>query len=227
MASMPIKPADPETKNAIANILSKFLSEHSKLKGELGVLHGKINDKYQGLSPLLPHQLIGILRDSSGVEMKEHKLVLYLDPIEKERILPLITIQSDHDWVHFRVYALLAKLNDAANLKSLAIRFETDEGDYKETGPKGAHDFCHAQLCNTISESIPVYAPEWLPDSQPSFPLDADDQVTLVLCMLVSLYGSREVRAKLNGPGIKNLEVHLNRVQALKNPVPNKPLSSV
>ena len=223
---MPIKPAGPETRNAIADILSKFLSEHSKLKGDLGVLHEKINDKYQGLSPLLPQQLIGILRKPSGVDMKEHKLVLYLEPIEKERILPLITIQSDHDWVHFRVYALLAKLNDAANLKSLAIRFETDEGGYKKNGPKGAHDFCHAQLCNTISESIPVYAPEWLPDSQPSFPLDANDQVSLVLCMLVSLYGSREVRAKLNGPGIKNLQQHLNKVQALQNPVPIKPLSS-
>ena len=223
---MPIEPADRETRNAIAAILSMFLSEHSKLKGELGVLHGKINDKYQGLSPLLPQQLIGMLRNPAGVEMKEHKLVLYLEPIEKERILPLIMIQSDHDWIHFRVYALLAKLNDADNLNSLAIRFETDEGDYRKTGTKGTHDFCHAQLCNTISESIPVYAPEWLPDSQPSFPLDAEDQVSLVLCMLVSLYGSREVRAKLNGPGIKNLQEHLNKVRALKNPVPIEPLSS-
>ena len=148
--------------------------------------------------------------------MKDRNLVLYLEPIEKERVLPVITIQSSADWVHFSIYALLAKLNNQSKIRSLAMRFETDEGDYLKEGIIGAHDFCHAQLCNTINESFPVYAPKWLPDSQPSYPLDGEDQVSLVLCMLVSLYGGKEVRAKLNEPGARDLTEHLEKVRALR-----------
>ena len=215
---MPVEPASQATKIAISDILSTFLSNHTGLKGHLGELHQKISDAYQGLTPLLSKNLRQILYDSSGVQMKDWNFVLYLEPIEKERILPLVTIQSSPDWVHFSIYALLTKLNHESDIKSLAVRFETDEGNYKMDGIEGAHDFCHAQLCNTISVSYPVYAPEWLPDSQPSFPLDADDQVSLVLCMLVSLYGGKEVRTKLNESGARDLTKHLDRVRALRRP---------
>jgi len=35
--------------------------------------------------------------------------------------------------------------------------------------------------------------------------LDADDQISLVLCMLVALYGEREVVKRLAGPGMRGL----------------------
>ena len=86
-------------------------------------------------------------------------------------------------------------LNEESELKSLAMRFETDEGEHQSDGEIGSHDFCHAQLCRAITRRIPALTPSWLPDSQPSIPLDAEDQVSLVLCMLTSLYG-RQTRSE-------------------------------
>lgn len=49
----------------------------------------------------------------------------------------------------------------------------------------GMHNFYHAQLTNNM---VPT-KPNWLPRSQPSFPLCANCPVTLVISLLLTLYG--------------------------------------
>ena len=99
---------------------------------------------------------------------------MYLEPVKTKNILPLVTIQSSENWVHFRIYALLTMLDEASNLQELAIRFETDEGDGRKENAIGTHDFCHAQLCRSINGKVSASTPPWIPESQPSFPLDAE-----------------------------------------------------
>ena len=52
----------------------------------------------------------------------------------------------------------------------------------------GMHNFYHAQLTNNM---VPT-KPNWLPRSQPSFPLCANCPVTLVISLLLALYGLKE-----------------------------------
>ena len=130
-------------------------------------------------------------------------------------VLPLLTLETSNQWVHFRAYVLLTMLDQCATLQALAIRFETDEGVPQPTGKRESHDFCHAQLCRSINSTTPATTPSWLPESQPSFPLDAKDQIGLVLCMLTTLYGGRHVVERINSTGDRALRQYLKKVRAL------------
>ena len=67
-----------------------------------------------------------------------------------------------------------------ADLKSFPFRLENGSG---------RHAFYHAQLGNNMDVRL---EPEWLPESQPSFPLCANCPVTLVISLLLTLYGLNE-----------------------------------
>ena len=56
------------------------------------------------------------------------------------------------------------------------------------------HVFAHTQLVRGLQagddpEGNLIDSPVWLPTTQPSFPLPAPNSVTLLLAMLISLYG--------------------------------------
>ena len=211
---MPVKSADKATRDAILDILSLFLKDYDNPSGSFAELLCKVYDRYQLGNPGASG-LESMLSNCSDVEMGTLNQFLHLEPI-KNNILPLVTLQSSSNWVHFRIYALLTMLDENCDLQSLAIRFETDEG-YPGVGySPGLHDFCHAQLCNDINRHVKDVTPQWVPDSQPSIPLDAEDQIGLVLCMLTSLYGGTYVRGRINASGDKALREHLDEVRALR-----------
>ena len=94
--------------------------------------------------------LHALLNGKSDVVMRDQRRFLFLEPIKDKTILPIVTLQSSDDWIHFRIYVLLTLLDDCFNLRAVAVRFETDEGDQELGGELGSHDFCHAQLCRSI-----------------------------------------------------------------------------
>ena len=163
-----------------------------------------------------------MLKNHPDIAMRDNNQFLRLEPIECEGILPLVTLHSLDEWVHFRIYVLLTTFDEYSNFKTLAFRFETDEGDYDSEDEAGTHDFCHMQFCQSINNKVRDIAPLWLPVSQPSIPLDANCQISLVLCMLVSLYGGKEVKKRLSEPGYRSLKKHLLEVRALKQPGKNR-----
>ena len=162
-----------------------------------------------------PSTLNGLLRRSCDLGLREQNRFLFLEPVVDKRILPFLTLQTSHNWAHFRAYVLLTMLDEGEVLQALAIRFETDEGMPDSNAVIGSHDFCHAQLCRSVNRLTRATTPHWLPESQPSFPLDADDQIGLVLCMLTSLYGGRHVVERLNTAGDGGLRRHGQKVRAL------------
>ena len=183
----------------------------------LETISGKIRDQmyctYSHLGPLNISALESYICRRQEVEMLWENRVLHLEPSEDRKILPLLILQSSHQWEHFRLYTLLLMLDDSFALKSIALRFETDEAQ-EPAETIGKHDFCHAQICRLINARTHALTPSWLPDSQPSIPLDADDQVTLVLCMLVSLYGGKYVVDKVSKLGNSNLIEHMKKLRA-------------
>ena len=215
---MPIQPATTATRDIISDILSRFLIDQELQIEHLTSLLDKVYNKYQ-LSQLDANGLNSMLNKSPDVAMMEQNQFLHLEPTGSKNILPFVTIQSSQNWLHFRIYALLTMLDEKSNLQTIAIRFETDEGGPVSGKKIGTHDFCHAQLCNWINKHVQVITPLWVPDSQPSIPLDADNQIGLVLCMLASLYGGKHVQSKFYEPADRNLLEHLNSVRALRRPV--------
>ena len=213
---MPIKAADKDTRRVIFDILSGFLFQGWQDQS-LSEFISQIYETYHQISHVDGAQLNAALSKNKDIRLWNQKRYLLLEPAENKKIFPLLTLRSSGELTHFRLYALLVMLDKQSKLQSLAIRFETDEGDPDHDHGVGSHDFCHAQLCNYIDDEIWATTPEWIPVSQPSIPLDADNQVGLVLCMLTSLYGGAHVVDKLTEPGDITIIEHLQRIRALQH----------
>ena len=184
------------------------------LNGNLAYLRDQVYCAYRP-EAVEPRSLTGMFGAKQEIGLRDQNRFLYLVPTEDERILPFVTLHSDDKWRHFKVYVLLSMLDEKSRLKALVMRFETDEGDRNPSGKIGSHDFCHAQFCESINGIIQASTPSWMPTSQPSIPLDADNQISLVLCMLVSVYGGAFVKSRIDSAGIGGIQKHLDKVRAL------------
>lgn len=211
---MPLRPASQAVRRDVSDILSTFLSGDRADYGPIEALRSKVYEQYSP-QPVDVRTLSGLLGGDSDLRLKDQNRFLFLEPIVSKKILPFVTLQTSDRWVHFRAYVLLTLLDECDTLQALVVRFETDEGTPDANGTIGSHDFCHAQLCRSINSRTTATTPKWLPESQPSFPLDADDQVGLVLCMLTSLYGGRYVVERLNMATDGNLSRHRVKIRSL------------
>ena len=211
---MAVERADNRCRIAIADILALFRYDYSRQQGDLFSLSRLVENSY---GPVLVRDVKQLRRLCSAdrLTMKRSNQFIWLEPITRHKMVPLLTLSSSNGWQEFSVYVLLSML-EGSELRGLAVRFETDSSVPNEDGLPGAHDFCHAQLCQSIEGLIPPRTPEWLPVSQPSIPMDADDQITVVLCMLVSLYGGRHVLTRLLPSGTRDLAPHARRLRALQ-----------
>jgi hypothetical protein len=80
-------------------------------------------------------------------------------------------------------------------LCGISFRLENPHREQQEEAQEneeGTHDFYHAQLVKSPGSLSFIEYPTWIPDRQPSFPLTAKCPVTLVLCLLLTLYGKNE-----------------------------------
>lgn len=140
--------------------------------------------------------------------------VLYLPPLEKDPCcIPILSLYCKlkelQSIAKFRV--LLVRLDENRGphgIYGIGFRMETPEKINQNTSPStnnqgtnttnnnGHHDFHHAQLIrkfgqDELDNKLQIDCPIWLPQSQPSFPLPAECPVTLLLCLLVTLYGRK------------------------------------
>lgn len=212
---MPIKPIDRETKKTIGDILLLFQKDHEAGDDSFNEFLYKFFTKYS-VHTMDADQFRSFLCKYSEVRMRDDSHYLLLEQTKDKKIWPLVTMHSAGKWVNFRIYTLLTTLDENSDIQALSIRFETDEGGHQSKGD-GSHDFCHAQFCNSISNRVCATTPKWLPESQPSIPVDAEDQISLVLCMLISLYGGAHVRRRINDSGDRNILKHLKSVRAFRD----------
>ncbi|MXY95356.1 MAG: hypothetical protein F4Y42_18095 [Caldilineaceae bacterium SB0664_bin_27] len=191
---MPVPPADCSTKSTIYDLLTPFMIDWEQIDP---CAWTAIQMRFDADAPDTA-QLKLILTTSDELKMAEDKRYLRLKPTVSGlwKSFPLVALQGDVDLVHFRVYVILAFFAKSMNLQTTALRFETNEGSGGARSRIGTHNFCHVQFCRKIGK-FGSLVPSWFPDSQVAFPLDARCQISLVLSMLVSLYGAREVWDKL------------------------------
>ena len=111
----------------------------------------------------------------------------------------------------------LDETNQALN--GIGFRMETPESANTSIG---IHDFYHAQLIQRFSpkqfsDKLQTKCLNWLPGSQPSFPLPANCPVTLLLCLIVTLYG-RKCYTNICGriPGIEQYRNKLAELMGKK-----------
>ena len=190
---MRIKSAEPNTKQTIRQILEKFLPVHDHWsKPRFTEIFSAACDEFD-LGCLEPADFGLKLTEHSDIAMRDKDHYVVLEPPEHQQFLPFVTLDSSDNWIHFRVYVLLAGLDENSKVQGVAFRYETDEGD-----GRGKHDYCHAQMCRSIRRGGRAVSPFWMLESDPAIPMEADNQIGLVLCMLTSIYGRQRVLGKFD-----------------------------
>jgi len=161
--------------------------------------------------PISEEEIKRLFSNSKSVEVRlsDHSWVLYLPPMKEEpSFLPVLTLEC--------------KLDDQQDVMKLRLMLvHCDRGEGKphcigfriEAGQK-IHGFYHAQLVKNLEgaaevENPPVECPLRFPEKQPCLPLKAEDSVTLVLCLLISLYGIKYCWNFINNHQLSELTSYL------------------
>jgi hypothetical protein len=135
--------------------------------------------------------------DELRVDFSQEGRVLYLPPLQKNaEFVPILctkcNVKGNKAEVNLQV--MMVRLSDdGRTLQGIGFRLETpSQEEQKETQVKDSiHGFYHAQLIRGFGCGLSVECPDWLPEDQPSFPLAANSPTTLVLCLLLTLYGKK------------------------------------
>jgi hypothetical protein len=140
-------------------------------------------------SPLTEKEVEASFNSRSGLDLFAMRKALYLPPLSRNpQFAPVLTMRCnlDQDCSDLQLRVMLVSCRDGNSLYGIGFRLECGAGQ---------HDFSHSQLLRDFrtgpyQQIGPlIECPEWLPETQPSFPLPATNSVTLLLAMLISLYG--------------------------------------
>lgn len=173
---------------------------------------------------------IAYLFDESELILDFAQRVLYLPALQKKsNFVPILSLSCKlneaQSIAQFRVM-LVALDRNHKTLNSIGFRMETPESRNQNSNTatkEGIHDFFHAQLIQKFDKKKPdgkpeIYCPDWLPESQPSFPLPADCPVTLLLCLIVTLYGRNYYNRFLKTHGTSKTKQYEDKLDVWINP---------
>lgn len=173
---------------------SQALATYKALFYEFGLLPITLED----IEKLLP------LSESDGMNFSKYGKVLYLPPLKNDAcFVPILSLswklKESHSTAQLRV--MFVSLDDCfeedRKFYGIGFRMETPGSWNQDTDPPanpGTHDFHHAQLIQEFDQKkldnkLQIECPCWIPETQPSFPLPAECPVTMLLCLIVTLYG--------------------------------------
>jgi hypothetical protein len=168
-------------------------------------------------------------KNAGQVDFKSGQPFMLLPPLEKDtHLVPWLSITYKHpegNGVNFqnsccKIRVLMLGKGEGSELVGMGFRIESPESlcqaEEKEN-ETGNHDFYHAQLIKGYEEHGQSFcAPDWLPCTQPSFPLWATNPVDALLSLILTLYGAlfyKEFLKKYGsalGPGMSDEFKKLN-----------------
>lgn len=139
--------------------------------------------------------------DGLHVSFSSKQVVMYLPPLRRHaEFVPVLDLEchlSPTSTMMKLGMTLICLVEDGGERKPCGISFRLENShreqqEEAQENEEGTHDFYHAQLVKSPRSLSFIEYPTWVPDSQPSFPLTAECPVTLVLCLLLTLYGKKE-----------------------------------
>jgi hypothetical protein len=175
-------------------------------RGPASTFHDLVHASYPGFSET---ELEGLLLNRSEFDSSEQNRYLFLEPIgEGPGIVPLLSFRYNFQGhnAELRLQLALFVLHDNS-LAAVGCRFEPSEGP-------GVHDYWHAQIFREFHGRGPRLprCPLWLPTSRPAFQLKADDPVTLLISMVISLYGFGSTHELQQAPFANALKPYMERL---------------
>ena len=149
------------------------------------------------LNPIVEPQMLSRLLPTADEVHKKfgERDFLYLRPVANDAIMvPVLWMDCDFSRSIPKISMLLGLFSwgDGDTVRGLGYRFETPEGQSRDG--RGIHHYYHAQIIRSMRgiNFPPQACSEWLPESQPAFPLDCQQPIHLLISLLVALYGRDE-----------------------------------
>ena len=147
--------------------------------------------------------------DQLELDFSERGKVLYLPPLTKDaHFVPVLSLDCKWDQTQTQCRARLKVMlvclcnctDENQKPYGIGFRLETPESKNQSettTNNEGIHDFHHAQLIKKFGKDnldgrLQIECPDWLPETQPSFPLPAKCPVSLLFCLIATLYGRKK-----------------------------------
>jgi hypothetical protein len=128
--------------------------------------------------------------DHPTSDFKEVMRFLYLRPIQTGTpTIPVLSLKANfaRSLPEVRIRVALFLLDEIGEIRCQGYRYEAPEGP-----GDGRHDYYHVQPIRVLYRDRPGFqlpTPPWFLDSHPTWPVDARDPVSLMISLLVSLYG--------------------------------------
>lgn len=124
---------------------------------------------------------------------------LYLPPLSRNmEFVPILSIdwKLNKPWIELSIriemYRYCSIDGSRSHLRSIGFRFEIHK-------PGTPHDYMHVQVTNRFGRGVVEGSPDWLPTTLPCIPTIAKGPVSLLFCVLVSLYGKEMYSGLFSG----------------------------
>ncbi len=180
--------------------------------------------QHYGFYPINDKALEGLLsRSPYAGEVHCQGTWLFLPVPRKGSLrLPILNVIYDYAKNPAEI-RMQAAIFYSANDETLAMgwRFESPECS-GEQGEQSSHGFYHAQPSHSLRTGSRAYdlpiADSRTPDGLPTFPLDAADEVDLLVCLLLSIYGLKEASELVRDAADPELAQRLGQLRTLHVP---------
>lgn len=169
--------------------------------------HGPARDIFYQIQGAFPYfgkreELEKFLPSEEDVKKEFGRTLLYLKPVTHgPTLVPALSIKCDFGrsvpevGLHLGIF-----LEHHGTIKFFGFRFEAPHGE------GSVHHYYHMQMIRSV---LGVALPDdghsvFIPDAEPTFPLDANSPVELLMSVLISLYGIKDLAAFLGIAGVGN-----------------------
>jgi hypothetical protein len=168
---------------------------------------------------------------------RDRRMLLFLEFTEREPALPVLDMNWDfatgtkRSTIRFRFFLLQWKDGDPRP-RAVGFRLEPPEGDGAVSGQSGSHNYWHAQMIAELEKGddllskIVGHPNTWVPTKQPAFPLPAKSLGDLLVVLLLSIYGAKQlarllVAAEIRGDlaeRLKGMDIRISSTSGHPSP---------
>jgi hypothetical protein len=189
---------DLETLCHILRWIHKLQDKHWRDNLDLSgsILDSDARNNYNSVTtrvcfPIKEKELDDLIKTS--VEGNHHLTIgnLFLPPLDLNKdFVPVLSITSDFEAAppNTQLWVGMFSCDKKRNLRVWGFRFETAHVNTN-------HDYSHSQFTRTFRRTKDgrkfQNLPEWMPEHLPCIVVPSNGPVSLVFCMLISLYGQR------------------------------------
>ena len=134
------------------------------------------------------------------LDFERDNLVMFLPPFPREErsFVPAMSLYYNANQECLNIRTVMIDRDENGHPYGFGFRLEAPTSNCVAETQGQTHEFYHVQLIKELGYGPELHMPDWLPCTQPAFPIRADDPASAVLSLILGLYGLDYFRTFLN-----------------------------